>query len=77
MMPQGEGEPGVEDDAPPDARLGGQAPQFVHYGRSIARIVKERPRRMLAKGLNEGDGVGWGGRVVHDNGIAEQDIKLD
>lgn len=77
MMPQGEGKPSVEDDAASDVRLGGQAPHFVHQGRGIARMVKERPCWMLAEGLNKGDGVGRVERAVQDGGIAEQDVKLD
>ncbi len=50
MMPQSEGQPGVEDDASSDVRLGGQTPQFVHYAGGLPRIVNQHPRRMLAEG---------------------------
>src|SRR6266566_3691751 len=74
MMPQSEGQPGVEDDASSDVRLGGQTPQFVHYAGGLPRIVNQHPRRMLAEGLNEGDGVSRVERFVQDGGIAEQDV---
>ncbi len=77
MMPQCEGEPCIEDDAASDVRLGGQESHFVHHCRGIARIVKERPRRVLAEGLNGGDRVGWVERAVQDGRVAEQDVKLD
>jgi hypothetical protein len=57
MMPQREGQAGVEDDAPSDVRLRGQAPKFVHDAGGLAWVVNEHPRGVLAEGLNEGDGV--------------------
>lgn len=74
MMPQREGQPGVEDDASSDVRLGGQTSQFVHYAGGLPRIVNQHPRRMLAEGQNEGDGVSGVERFVQDGGIAEQDV---
>jgi hypothetical protein len=73
VMPQRESESGVENNAATNVRLGGQTPQFVHHTGTFAGIVEQRPGRMLAERLDDGDRVRRIERVLQDGGVAEQD----
>ena len=50
---------------------------FVHHNRTVARIVEQRPRWMLAERVDDGNRVRRIERVFQDSGIAEHDVKLD
>jgi len=74
-MPQSQSQARVEDDASPDVRARGQAPQLVHQARGFSRIIEEHPDGVLTEGLNDGDSVCGVERVFQDRGIAQEDIS--
>ena len=64
MMPQGEREPGVEDDAASHVRLASPVPHVVHHAGRVTGIINQFPAWMLAELVNDGDGVGRIQRVL-------------
>jgi hypothetical protein len=77
MMSKRQCQPRIEDDATSDIRPGCQAPDILHDSRSATRMVDKPPGRMIAKGLNERNGVGCVEGNSEDRWIAQQNIKLN